>query len=55
MGWRKRRFTIEELKLAYDVGAAHQLILERIGEDNETTSFERLVADLRGSVRKGAV
>lgn len=47
---RRKRFTEEELRFAYDVGSAHQLLLERLGKDDELTSFERLLAGLRGEL-----
>jgi hypothetical protein len=45
--WR-RKASVEELRFAYDVGRAHQLLEERLGIDDVETSFERLLRDVYG-------
>jgi hypothetical protein len=48
-----RRATRDELKFAYDLGRANQLIKERTGEDNETTSFDQVLKSVQ-EVRRGS-
>lgn len=47
------RATKDELKFAYDLGRANQLIKERTGEDNETTSFDQVLESIN-EIRRGS-
>lgn len=48
-----RRATRDELKFAYDLGRANQLIKERTGKDDEITSFDQVLESI-DQIRRGS-